>query len=141
MLRLVLDTNILVAALRSSDGASAELVRLMRLGKFQFLATPALFLEYEEVLKRPEHLLAHKLSSGQVDVYLAALALLCHPVDLHFSWRPQLRDAADEMVLEAAVNGRANAIVTFNYKDFYPASETFGVEILRPAEIIRKIRS
>lgn len=140
MLRLVLDTNVVVAALRSSDGASAELLRLLRLAKFRLLATPALFLEYEEVLKRPEHILAHGLAEAQIDSFLGALATLCEPVDVHFSWRPQLRDPADEMVLEAAVNGRANAVVTFNFKDFHPATETFGIAILTPGDIIRRLK-
>ena len=140
MLRLVLDTNMIVAALRSSDGASAELLRMLRKGKFAFLATPALFLEYEDVLKRPEQQLAHGLNLDQVDQYLGALATMCEPVTLHFSWRPQLRDAADEMVLEAAVNGQADAIVTFNQKDFHPAAEMFGLQILPPREIVKRFK-
>lgn len=141
MNRVVLDTNIIVAALRSSDGASAELLRQAVRGKLKPLATPALFLEYEEVVKRPEQRLAHRLELEQLDKFLAALAAACEPVKLNYQWRPQLSDAADEMVLEAAINGQAQAIVTFNMKDFHPAASLFGVKVWRPGEMLRSLRS
>ena len=141
MYRVVLDTNIIEAALRSSDGASAELLRLAVSGKLKPLATPALFLEYEEVVKRPEQRLVHGLELEQLDEFLAALATVCEPVKLNYQWRPQLKDAADEMVLEAAINGRAQAIATFNMRDFQPAAGLFGLDILRPGEVLRSLRS
>ena len=78
------------------------------------LATPPLFLEYEAVLKRPEQLAASGLSPADVDAALDALAALIEPVEAHLSWRPQLDDPDDEMVLEAAINGRADALVTYS---------------------------
>ena len=102
------------------------------------LATPALFLEYEEVLMRPDQRAAHGLSDARIEGFLAALASIIEPVTVHIGWRPQLRDPSDEMVLEAAVNGRAHAIVTFNTSDFIPAAR-FGIAVLRPAELLDRI--
>ena len=140
LLRLVLDTSIVIAALRSRVGASNEILRLVAMGSVTGLVTPALFLEYEEVMTRTEHRTAHGLNDRDIERFLAALASAMEPVTVHIAWRPQLRDPSDEMVLEAAINGRANAIVTFNVKDFAPAAR-FGVAVLRPSEVLDKVRS
>lgn len=66
---------------------------------------------------------------------------LAEPVEIHFLWRPQLTDPGDEMVLETAINGRADAIVTFNVRDFRVVQSQFGIEILRPRDAIRRIES
>ena len=102
------------------------------------LGTPPLFLEYEAVLKRPEQLAASSLSLTDVDSALDALAALIEPVEAHLSWRPQLDDPDDEMVLEAAINGRADALVTYNAGHFRTAATRFGVRLARPVEIIRE---
>lgn len=138
--RLVLDTSVVVAALRSLHGASNALLRHIATRHVTLLATPALFLEYEEVLKRPEQRAVHGLDTRAVDIFLAALASAVEPVTVHVGWRPQLRDPADEMVLEAAINGHADAIVTFNVRDFVPAAGRFGVAVLRPAVVLGKVR-
>jgi putative PIN family toxin of toxin-antitoxin system len=138
MRRIVIDTNVVVAALRSSDGGSAAVMRLVRQNEFKLLATPTLFLEYEDVLKRPEQTLAHGLDTAQIDLFLAALAAICEPISVSYRWRPQLMDAGDEMVLEAAVNGRAEAIVTFNVRHFLPAASTFGIDVVRPGQLVRR---
>ncbi len=104
------------------------------------MATPPLFLEYEDVLKRPEHCLAHGLTPLEMDEFLAELAALIEPVEVHFQWRPQTRDPNDEMVLEAAINGEADAIVTYNVADFAEAGERFAIPILRPAELLKKVK-
>lgn len=138
--RAVVDTSVVVAALRSREGASNAILRLIATRRIAALATPALFLEYEEVLKRPEHRAAHALDDKGIDGFLAALASVIEPVTVHIGWRPQLCDPADEMVLEAAINGRADAIVTFNAKDFIPAANRFGLLVLRPAGVLDKVR-
>jgi predicted nucleic acid-binding protein len=74
-------------------------------------------------------------------VFLDALVALVEPVEAWFLWRPQLRDPGDELVLEAAANGRAAALVTFNRRDFRPAAARFGVEVLLPAEAIRRVNA
>jgi putative PIN family toxin of toxin-antitoxin system len=106
MLRLIIDTNVVASAFRSRLGASFALIELVRRKRIRILATPPLFLEYEDVLKRPEQLAASQLSLADVDVALDALAALIEPVEAHLLWRPQLPDPDDEMVLEAAINGR-----------------------------------
>jgi putative PIN family toxin of toxin-antitoxin system len=140
VLRVVLDTSVVVAALRSKLGASNALLRYAANGKLRALATPALFLEYEEVLKRPEQRAVHGLEIAEVELLLAALARVIEPVDVHFAWRPQLRDPADEMVFEAAINGQADALVTFNLKDFATAAERFGLDVIRPAELLARVK-
>jgi len=92
------------------------------------------------VLKRPEHRLAHGFSLVEIDEFLAELAAFIEPVDVHFQWRPQTRDPNDEMVLEAAINGEADAVVTYNVADFAEAAERFEISILRPAELLRKVK-
>ncbi len=138
--RIVLDTSVVVAGLRSRFGAANVLLRLVANHRLQMLAAPPLFLEYEEVLKRAEQRLSHGLSLGEIDELLAELAALVEPVDIHFQWRPQGRDPSDEMVLEAAVNGRADALVTYNIADFAAAGERFKLAIVEPAELLRRVR-
>jgi putative PIN family toxin of toxin-antitoxin system len=138
MLRVVLDTNVLIAARRNRTGASNALLRAVDEGKFAMLASVPLFFEYEAVLCRAEHLLASRLTQPQVMGFLNYLAGIINPVKLHYLWRPQLGDVADEMVLETAINGRANCIVTFNTRHFEPATR-FGIDVIRPDEAMRRI--
>lgn len=102
------------------------------------LASVPLFLEYEAVLTRPAHRTPHRSEATAVAAFLAYLAGLVEPVQLHYLWRPQLGDVADEMVLETAINGRADCIATFNARHFGPAAR-FGIEITSPAELLRRI--
>jgi putative PIN family toxin of toxin-antitoxin system len=139
MLKLVLDTNILIKARRSRVGASNALLRMADQGTFRMMVSVPLFLEYEAVLTRPEHLLTSRLTARQALDFLDYLAGIVEPVKLHYLWRPQLSDVADEMVLETAINGRADYIVTFNTRHFGPAAR-FGIETIWPDEAIRRIR-
>ena len=134
MPRIVLDTNVIVAGLQSRNGASNRLLRLIPDRAFELLLSVPLYLEYEAVLKRPERSAAHGLNEGQIDMLLAVWARFGVPVTLHYLWRPQLRDAKDEMVLETAVNGRADYLVTFNTQDFKPAAPRFGLKLATPAQ-------
>lgn len=136
----MLDSSVIVSAFRSRRGASSRMLGLVAERRIVPLATPALFLEYEEVLKRPEQLAVSELSFAEVDAALAALAAAVEPVEVHFTWRPQLADADDEMVLEAAVNGRADALVTHNLADFAAVAPRFGLALLRPAELLGRTR-
>jgi len=141
MLRLVLDTSVVVAALRSRRGASNLLLRHVAAGRIRPLLTTALFLEYEDVLLRAEQRLATGLNEDGVQRVLAALASAAEPVEVHFRWRPQLTDAADELVLEAAVNGRADALVTHNVKDFQAAARRFRLRVLTPGDCLQEVKS
>jgi putative PIN family toxin of toxin-antitoxin system len=135
----VFDTNVLVAASRSRTGASAALVRMVVLDELRMLASVPLFVEYEAVLLRPEHLLASKTKRETVEQALNELASKVEPVLFHFLWRPQLPDPGDEMVLETAINGRADWIVTFNVRHFHPATR-FGIEAISPGETLRRLQ-
>ena len=103
------------------------------------MANVALALEYEATCRRAEHGVAAGLRPSQLNIFVDAVIAMVEPVEAHFLWRPQLRDPADEMVLEAAVNGRASAIVTFNSEDFGGIPLQFGVEVLSPVDVLRRI--
>ena len=139
-MRVVLDTSIVVAALRSRRGASNAVMRLVARRRVVAVATPPLFLEYEAVLRRAEQRLSHGLSSELLDEFLAEFAAILEPVEVHFQWRPQLRDPADEMVLEAAINGRADAVITHNATDFAEAGKRFGILVIGPADLLRRMK-
>jgi len=138
--RLVLDTDAVVAAMRSPTGASAAIVRAVRQRQATLLLSVPLAMEYEAVCRRAEHRMEAGLSERQVEIFLDAIIAMAEPVPTHFLWRPQLRDPNDEMVLEAAVNGRAEVLVTFNVRDYGTAASQFGVEVLLPREAIARIR-
>ena len=138
-MKVVLDTSVLVAALRSRHGYSNKLLQLASSGAVRLLASPALFLEYEEVLGRPEQRAAHGLSSERLNDFFTALADIIEPVRVYIQWRPQLKDADDEMVLETALNGRAAAIITHNLKDFALVPSRFQLRVLRPAELVKEV--
>lgn len=134
-----MDTDAIVAAMRSPAGASAALLRAARAGHVMLLATAPLCIEYESVCSRPEHMEAAGFTPADLTVFLDAVVNLVEPVEAWFLWRPQLRDPGDELVLEAAVNGRAEAVATFNRRDFLPATARFGVEVLLPGEALRRV--
>jgi len=136
----VLDTNAVVAGMRSPGGASAAVLRAARRGKVILLANVALAIEYEATCSLAEHRLAAGLSAEDVDVFLDAVVAMVEPVPTRFLWRPRLRDASDEMVLEAAVNGNADAIVTFNLRDFAIVPREFGIEVIRPSVVLKRIK-
>lgn len=136
----MLDTSVLVAGFRSRKGASNALLRYVADGTLRPLVSTALFLEYEEVLLRAEHRLQTGMTEGDVREALAALASAAEPVQVHFRWRPQLADPSDELVLEAAVNGRADALVTHNVRDFKPGSGKFGLAVMTPQQCLKEIQ-
>lgn len=135
-MRYVLDTDVIISAMRSPAGASAALVLAALDGLFVMVANVPLVIEYEATCSLPEHQLAAGLNVNEIGQFLDALAALVDPVETHFLWRPRLRDPADEMVLEAAVNGRADAIVTFNLRDYGTIPNDFGIEVLKPSEAL-----
>jgi putative PIN family toxin of toxin-antitoxin system len=132
--KIIVDTNVLVAALRSRDGASFKLLSLIDSGLFALGVTVPLVFEYEDVIKR-EHLGIDRESAEAVLDYFCAVASH-HQV--YFMWRPYLRDAKDDLVLEAAVAAEATHIVTFNTKDF-EGIERFGIQALWPADFLSQI--
>jgi predicted nucleic acid-binding protein len=136
----VLDTDVMVAALRSDRGASRQLLLAALYRQFELLLSVPLMLEYEAVLMRSSHLTACGLSGAEVERVLDDLALVARPVRLVFRWRPSLPDANDDMVLETAINGAATAIVTFNQRDFAAVVGSFDCDIILPITALKKIR-
>lgn len=103
------------------------------------VANVALALEYEATCLLADHRLAAQLDAREASSFVDAVIALCEPVENSFLWRPQLRDPSDEMVLEAAVNGQAEAIITFNTRDFENAPGKFGIEVLLPSQALRRL--
>ena len=139
-MRLVLDTNVIVSAFRSRNGASNLLLRSVDRGMVTPLCSTALFLEYEAVLSREEIRKATGHSLKDVAAVMSALAAVSAGVDISFRTRPMLPDAADEMVLEAALNGEAEAIVTHNIGDFHQALG-LGLAAVTPGEIVGRLNT
>ena len=131
-----LDTDVLVAAFRSDTGASRQVLEAARGRRFALLLSVPLMLEYESVLTRPEHLAASGASREDVSAVLDELASVGKKVELLIRTRPMLLDPNDEMVLETAINGRADAIATFNERDFRPAAARFRCSVVRPGKVI-----
>ena len=117
-MRIVLDTSVVVAAIRSGTGASKALLDSFLQSRAQFLISTPLVLEYEAVLTRREHLRASGLNAEEVGSLLDMICAAGMQVHMTRNWRPMLRDPDDEMVLGTAINGRADAIVTLNRGDF-----------------------
>lgn len=138
-MRIVLDTNVLAGAFRSRAGASFQILVRMNAGQLLPLVSTALFSEYEAVMKRPEQRRVSGLSEAEVDDILAIIANLAQGVHIYFRWRPQLIDPGDEMVLDAAVNGRADAVVTYNLRHLRDACGRFGIPVMTPVDMLRTL--
>ncbi|MFN8492190.1 MAG: putative toxin-antitoxin system toxin component, PIN family [Caldilineaceae bacterium] len=135
-----MDTDVIIAGMRSPTGASAGIINAVYFGHAKLLVSVVLALEYEAKCTLPEHYHAAGITRDEALNFVDALIALAEPVKQHFLWRPQLHDPADEMVLETAINGRADAIVTFNLRHYGQTPLRFGVEVLQPAQAIRRIR-
>ena len=136
-IQIVLDTNILSAALRSNLGASFQLISLIDKGQFEINLSVALVLEYESVLLRQRHLFG--LTQTDIEIFLDYLCKVGHCHDIYFLWRPYLPDPKDEMVLEVAVRANCSQIITYNRQDFRNI-DRFGVEALTAQEFLNSIR-
>ncbi len=134
--RIVIDTNVLVAALRSKRGASYQVLMLLGSEKFSIHLSVPLVLEYEDVAKR----LLGEIELTEQDIddivdYICAVGEVHH---LFFLWRPYLKDAEDDMVLDLAVTAGCDFIVTYNQRDFQGVEE-FGVEVITPHQLLKEI--
>jgi putative PIN family toxin of toxin-antitoxin system len=137
-MRLVLDTNVLVAAIRSDQGASRRLLVAALGRRCQLLVSASLLIEYESVLKRPEHRAASGASIEDIEGLLDGLARVAEPVEISYLWRPHLADPGDELVLEAAVNGGADVIATFDLRHLAAAAR-FGIAVARLGAIVHRL--
>jgi putative PIN family toxin of toxin-antitoxin system len=134
--QIVIDTNVVVAAQRSRRGASAKLMSLIGTGPFEIYVSVPLVLEYEEVLLRQRTSLG--LTHEDVMHLVDALCALAHHQEIHFLWRPYLRDAGDELVLELAVAAGCDYIVTYN-KSGFAGTERFGIDVINPNALLKRI--
>ena len=130
---VVLDTNVLVAAMRSRQGASYRLLTLLGSGKFEVSVSVGLVLEYEDALRRRV-----PLGEDDVDDVLDYLCAVANKPRVYYLWRPMLRDPNDDLVLEVAVAGGCEAIVTFKRRDF-EGTDRFVVRVLSPRELLGEI--
>lgn len=133
-MRIVIDTNVLVAAMRSSVGASFKMIGMLPERRFQPAVSVTLYLEYLDVLLRPENLVRDRTADDALG-FMRYFLSLSHRQEIHFRWRPALRDAADDFLLELAIASQSPYIVTFNKKDFGNI-ELFGIEAVTPAEFL-----
>ena len=134
--KIVIDTNILVSALRSRNGASYRLILLLDSGLYIPIVSVPLVLEYESAAKK---LLGRiRLSKKDVEAVIDYFCAQALTVEIFYQWRPFLKDPKDDMVLEAAVASGCSHIVTFNIKDF-SGSEQFGIRIVSPQTFLSEI--
>ena len=139
-MRVVLDASALISAIRSGTGAAAEIVRLTALGKLTLLMDFKLACEYRDVALRPQHIAASGKSKADAEAVIAMLEALAVPVLVTLKERPLSQDANEDMVLDVAINGEADVIVTNNIRDFSPAAERFGILALTPRELLVAIK-
>ncbi|MFH5834231.1 putative toxin-antitoxin system toxin component, PIN family [Halalkalibaculum sp. DA384] len=135
MISVVIDTNVLISALRSNRGASFKLISLIGTGKFDISFSVPLLIEYEAVSKRKkfEHLI-----DRDIDDLLNYLCKVADKRDIFFLWRPFLKDPKDDMILELAVEAGCEYIITYNLDDF-KGIEQFGLEAITPKQFLIKI--
>lgn len=137
-IKIVVDTSVLISALISSTGSSRELIRRCLKGKYQPLMGTALFSEYESVIGREEILAKCPLTSAEISALLASFLSVSEWISIYYLWRPNLKDEADNHLIELAVAGNAQIIATQNIKDFQNSQLLFpNLSILKPEEIIR----
>ena len=133
---IVIDTNVVIAALRSKNGASYKLLSLVGTKKFEIHDSVALMLEYEDVIQR--HRTEVRLSQDDVSVFIDSICSMAHHHKIYFVWRPSLPDVNDELLLELAVSARCEYIVTHNTRDF-KGTEKFGIQAITPKEFLQMI--
>ena len=130
----VLDTGVVLDAMRNPMGPCGEYLRGARRLELNLAGSIGLALEYEAMITADEQCAASDLSAQEAGAFATAVVSLLSPVETQRLWQPRLRDPTDELVLEAAVNGRVDAIVTFNPKDFAVASDRFGIALVTPGQ-------
>jgi predicted nucleic acid-binding protein len=138
--RVVLDTAALVSAIRSSNGAAAEIVRLVALGNLPLLLDFKLVCEYRDVALRPQHIAASGKTLEDAEAVISLLEAVATPVLVLLKPRPLSQDANDDMVIDVAINGHADVAVTNNVRDFALAMERFGIPVLTPRDFLTSLR-
>ena len=136
--QIIIDTNVLVAALRSKQGASYRLLELLKDGdsRWQINVSTALILEYEAVLKREIHRQGKDMSV--IDKFIDDLVFVANRHSIFYLLRPYLKDTDDDFILELAFSSAADYIITYNTSNF-ERSKTFGVDVITPKTFLQKI--
>jgi putative PIN family toxin of toxin-antitoxin system len=134
--RIVVDTNVLMAGLRSCQGASFRLLQMLGTGRFEIVISVPLVLEYEDVLMR--HVKLVGFEETEIAALVDYICAMGQRQRIHYLWRPFLPDPKDDLLLELAVAAGCEGIVTFNVKDF-PGGERFGLWILTPREFLARM--
>lgn len=134
--KIIIDTNVMVAALKSKRGASYKLISIIDEGKFQISISVSLLFEYEDVLKRENMNFA--LENEEIDNILDYICKIADRREIFYLWRPYLKDPRDDLILELAVESESDFIITYNKKDF-ESIDKFGLQALTPKEFLEKI--
>jgi putative PIN family toxin of toxin-antitoxin system len=134
--QVVIDTNVIISGLRSRRGSAFQLLNLVDTGRFNIHLSVPLVLEYQDVLLR--ELSNLYINATEVEQFLEFYCLAATKHRIFFLWRPYLPDPKDDMVLELAVAGECDSIVTFNTRDFVGV-ERFGIRAIKPAEFLKSI--
>ena len=140
-LRVVLDTDVMVAGFASGGGASRRLLVAALDGEIRLLLSTPLLVEYEAVLTRPAVLAMSDVSVEEVVAVLDELASLGVRVAFDYRWRPQARDPNDDFVLETAINGGADVVASFNVADMQAGAQRFGIPVERPGAAMRRMET
>jgi uncharacterized protein len=138
---IVVDTSVFVSALISGTGASREVIRRCLQGRYLPCMSLALFAEYRDLLGREALFANCPLNAAErVELFQAVMAV-SRMTEIYYLWRPNLMDEGDNHVLELAVAGRAEAIVTHNRADFEKSQLKFPeIRILAPADLLKEDR-
>ena len=134
--RIIIDSNVILSALRSKKGASHRLLQLIDAGKFEFAISVPIILEYEDVIKR--QLDALVFSEEEINAILGYICSIGIQTEIYFLWRPSSKDEGDAKIIEAAVAAGCDTIVTFNSRNFLEA-RSFGIAVIPPKEFLLEI--
>ena len=134
--KIVIDTNVFIAALKSVRGASYKLLFDTSRKKYEQCISPALIFEYESVAKRASSKIL--LNNSEIDSILDMICEWSNKCEIYFLWRPFLKDPKDDFILELAVESQSEFIITYNKNDF-EGIKKFGVKALTPKEFLKKI--
>jgi putative PIN family toxin of toxin-antitoxin system len=142
MKHVVIDTNIFISALTGKHNASRHVIRLCLSGAIQPLMGVALFAEYEDVIHRKEIISLSPIGVSEIESLCDAFMRVCRWVSVYYLWRPNLKDEADNHLMELAIAGNAEIIITNNIKDFQNSELLFpAIAILKPEDFLMRVTS
>jgi putative PIN family toxin of toxin-antitoxin system len=134
--KIVIDTNIIVSALKSRNGFSFDLLSIIDDKRFRVFISVPLILEYEDAIKRNKSKI--KLSKSEIDAVLDYICLISEKREIFYLWRPFLKDMKDDMILELAVESESDYIISFNKRDF-SGIEKFNLQVITPKDFLEII--